>query len=121
MVVAMVYLTTNSPDLFESIVGRDWNALGGWGLFLSLVLFIVIGAFREWWVPGPRYRRQEDILSKTVDVLSSTTSQNEKLIQANEITKHFFEEVTPRRMPRRDAGDTDLGDTPKKGRHDESS
>lgn len=36
------------------------NAIGGMGVatFLALVVLVVtIGGYREWWVPGPRYRK----------------------------------------------------------------
>lgn len=84
-------------DPFVALVTRNWAEVGGWSLFLGLVLLIVIGAFREWWVPGARHARTEAALEKALDVLKETADQNSKLVVANEITKHFFEETTPKR------------------------
>jgi hypothetical protein len=97
-------------DLITAFLAKDWAIVGGWGLFISLVMFIVIGAFREWWVPGPRYRREEAIKQRALDIASEVTKQNGQLITANEITKHFFEETTPKRGTRRATLD-DRGDS----------
>lgn len=86
-----------AADPITDIFNRDWAALGGWSLFFSLAILIVVGAFREWWVPGPRHRRTEQLLEKSVDTVTHLTDQNGQLITANEITKHFFEETSPRR------------------------
>lgn len=104
-------------DPISALLARDWAALGGWSLFFSLVMLIVIGAFREWWVPGPRFRRQETLLTKSVELNHSLSEQNGKLITANEITKHFFQEVTPVRATaqpgRSDSSEGDDGDPPR--------
>lgn len=84
-------------DPITAILQRDWAALGGWSLFIGLSLLIVVGAFREWWVPGGRYRRLELSAEKQSETLSKATSALEKQVQANEIVKHFFEETTPKR------------------------
>lgn len=80
-------------DFFQ----RDWAAVGGWSLFLGMCLLIVIGAFRETWVPGRRYRRLEISAEKLLDSNEALTTQNGQLIVANEITSHFFKETTPKR------------------------
>lgn len=84
-------------DPVTAILTRDWAALGGWSLFIGLCLLIVIGAFREWWVPGGRYRRLEDAATKQSDTLATTATALDKQVTANEIVKHFFEETTPKR------------------------
>jgi len=84
-------------DPFTAFLTRDWAALGGWSLFVMLCVFIVIGAFREWWVPGGRYRRMETAAKVSADALTDAMRQNGQLITTNEITKHFFEETTPKR------------------------
>lgn len=84
-------------DLFTAFLTRDWAAVGGWSLFIALALLIVIGAFREWWVPGKRYTRLETSAAKSADALAEAMTQNGQLITSNEITKHFFEETTPKR------------------------
>lgn len=88
---------TATSDPITSFLTRDWAGLGGWSLFIFLVMFIVIGAFREWWVPGPRYRRMELAAEQASKANDELTKQNGQLITANEITKHFFEETAPKR------------------------
>lgn len=92
-----VSLTGEPVDPITAIISRDWVNVGGWSLFLGLCLLIVIGAFREWWVPGGRYRRLEDAATKQSDTLATTASALDKQVTANEIVKHFFEETTPKR------------------------
>ncbi len=86
-----------AADPITDLLNRDYAALGGWSLFLMLAVLILVGSFKEWWVPGPRHRRTETLLQKSMDTVTTLTKQNEQLIAANEITKHFFEETTPRR------------------------
>jgi hypothetical protein len=89
--------TGESTDPISAVLARDWAAVGGWSLFLGLCLLIVVGAFREWWVPGGRYRRLEDAATKQSDTLATTAAALDKQVTANEIVKHFFEETTPKR------------------------
>lgn len=84
-------------DPFTAFLTRDWSALGGWSLFVSIVVFVVVGAVHEWWVPGGRYRRMEAAAKASADALAEAMRQNGQLITTNEITKHFFEETTPKR------------------------
>ncbi len=84
-------------DPVSAFLNRDWAAVTGWGLFFMLVVFITIGQFREWWVPGPRYRRLEEAATKQSDTLALTAKTLDEQVRANEITKHFFEETAPRR------------------------
>jgi len=107
-------------DPITALLTRDWAALGGWGMFFSLAVFIVIGAFREWWVPGPRYRRQEALLDKSVNLNTSQSSQVDKLISSNEIVKHFFELRTPTRSPFLSKLDDSEGKTTDDNRGDSS-
>lgn len=86
-----------ATDPITAFLTRDWAALGGWSLFIGLVMFIVLGSFKEWWVPGPRYRRTEDLLDKSVELNKELSGQNTNLIQSNEIVSYFFEETAPRR------------------------
>jgi len=98
MYAALVLLTAAAEaDPITAVINRDWAALGGWSLFVSLCMLIVLGAFREWWVPGARYRRLEESSIKMTDANTDLRKQNGQLITANEITKHFFEETVPRR------------------------
>lgn len=90
-------LFSETVDPITALITRDWAAFGGWSLFIGLCLVIVIGAFREWWVPGARYTRLEAasiLMSQANDELRK---QNGQLITGNEITKHFFEETVPKR------------------------
>lgn len=77
--------------------GVHWGNVGGWSLFLGMCLFIVIGAFREWWVPGVRYRRMELSAAEQSKTLATTVDALREQTQANEITKHFFEKTVPKR------------------------
>jgi hypothetical protein len=92
-----MHLAAGAPDPLTALLTRDWAALGGWSLFIGLALLIIIGAFREYWVPGARHRRVEASAEKAADSLAEAMKQNGQLITANEITKHFFEETTPKR------------------------
>ena len=84
-------------DPITALLTRDWAALGGWSLFVAISLFIVIGAFREWWVPGPRHHRVENSASEQSKTLALTVEALKEQTQANEITKHFFEKTVPKR------------------------
>lgn len=99
MVIAalLAYYAATEPDPITAILTRDWAALGGWSLFIMLCVFIVIGAFREWWVPGGRYKRLEVAAQKQSETLSTTAQALDKQVTANSIVKHFFEETTPKR------------------------
>ena len=101
--LAAIYLTMTAAAStadgipIPSFFGVQWDVIGGWSLFLGLCLFIVIGAFREWWVPGVRYRRLESSSTKQADTLAATADALREQTQANEITKHFFEKTVPTR------------------------
>ncbi|CAN5425454.1 hypothetical protein BH09ACT9_BH09ACT9_00800 [soil metagenome] len=88
-------LTDSDP--ITAFFAHDWASVGGWGLFVGLALLIVVGSFRETWVAGRRYRSLEASAAKLQDALTEALKQNGQLITSNEITKHFFEETTPRR------------------------
>lgn len=79
-----------SEDPITALLTRDWSAVGGWSLFISLVLTVVIGSFKGWWVPGWMYKAQ----AKTLD---EAMAQNHTLLVTADITKHFFEATTPKR------------------------
>lgn len=93
----LIQLSANGVDPITALLTRDYAALGGWSLFIGLCLLIVIGSFREWWVPGARHRRLEIAAEKVSDANDELSKQNGQLITANEITKHFFEETAPKR------------------------
>lgn len=95
----MLDLTTvaEGADPITAIITRDWAALGGWSLFIGLGLFFIIGAFREWWVPGARYRRLEDASKTQSETMSTLSKALDQQVRANEIVKHFFEETVPGR------------------------
>jgi hypothetical protein len=95
--ISLFISVAEESDPITAIMTRDWAALGGWSLFLGLCLLVVVGAFREWWVPGGRYRRLEDAATKQSDTLALTAAALDKQVTANEIVKHFFEETTPKR------------------------
>lgn len=82
-------------DPISAIFSKDWAQLGGWGLFVFLCMTIVLGSFFEVWVPGRSYRRLEAASKKQAEVIEALTTQNGQLINANEITKKFFEKTAP--------------------------
>ncbi|AWN03327.1 hypothetical protein PBI_COUNT_4 [Microbacterium phage Count] len=96
MFMTPVIIATES-DPITAFLTRDWAALGGWSLFVAISLFIVIGAFREWWVPGPRHRRVESAAAEQSKTLATTVEMLKEQSIANEITKHFFEKTVPKR------------------------
>lgn len=101
MLDATVELVAAGGDPITALVDHDWAALGGWSLFIGLVLTLIVSLFRETIVPGKRVARLEAALEKQAELITSLTAQNGQLIDANEITKHFFEETGPRRgVPR---------------------
>lgn len=88
---------SEGSDPITAFATHDWAAAGGWSLFILLALTIVLGSFKETWVPGVRFRRTEDALKKMTDAHDELLRQNGQLITQNEITKHFFEETVPKR------------------------
>lgn len=111
------------PDIFTAILERNWAALGGWSLFITLVLAIVF-TIPRWFskeiiVPGEIYRRQVIANEKLAAANEALTTQNGQLITANEITKHFFQETVPKRGEARgwdispEERERQLGQTPK--------
>lgn len=93
----MLSLAPMVLDPISAIIAHKWEDLGGWSLFLGLGLLIIVGSFREWWVPGGRYKRLEDAATRNSQSLAAAMRALEKQVAANEITKHFFEETTPHR------------------------
>ena len=86
-----------STDPVTIFLNGDWGRIGGWGLFVSLCLFFVIGAFRETWVPGARYRRLEVAAQALAKANDNLIQQNGLLLKATELQNHFFDENTPKR------------------------
>lgn len=85
----MAALVAEGADPITALLTRDWAALGGWGLFLSLGFTIILGAFKGWWVPGWMYRQQSETLKQAME-------QNGKLLVTADISKHFYESMTPK-------------------------
>lgn len=96
-ILAAVYTATGDGFSFPSFFSANWAQIGGWSLFIGLCLLIVVGAFREWWVPGPRHRRVESAAAEQSKTLSTTVDLLKEQTQANEITKYFFETTVPKR------------------------
>lgn len=90
-------LSAEGSDPITALLTRDWAALGGWSLFIGLCMLIVVGSFREWWVPGASYRRTQEALAKASEAIGKLTDQNGQLITSNQITAHFFKETIPKR------------------------
>lgn len=81
------------PNFFTT----NFESVGGWSLFIGLCLFITVGNFLEWWVPGRRHRRVEAAAAEQSKTLASVAEALKEQTQANEITKHFFEKTVPKR------------------------
>lgn len=79
----------NIPSFFTT----NFESIGGFSLFIGLCLFIVVGSFMEWWVPGKRYRKLEESSAKQAEQLSVTVNLLKDQTLANEITKDFFLKV----------------------------
>lgn len=90
-------LLAEGGDPITDVVNHDWAALGGWSLFIGLVITLLMALFREGLVPGKRVVRLEGTVERQQELIRDLTEQNGKLIEANEIAKHFFEETAPRR------------------------
>lgn len=80
----------------------------GWTPFGGLVLFIIIGGFREWWAPGPAYRRAVTAAISADESLKLTLKQNTALIESNKISDYFYKNVLP--VPRTRQKKLDLED-----------
>lgn len=116
MLAAITEVTAaTESDPITAILTRDWAALGGWSLFIGLVVFVTIGSFREWWVPGPRYRRLEESAQKQSETLATMVQTLDAQVSVNEILKHFFEDTSPLR---REVGDEEVktGRPPRRSR-----
>lgn len=94
---ATMLVVAATSDPITAFLTKDWASLGGWSLFILLCMTIVIGAFREWWVPGPRHRRVETAAAEQSKTLAVTAEALKEQTQANEIVKHFFEKTIPTR------------------------
>ena len=75
----------------------NFESIGGWSLFIGLCLFITVGNFLEWWVPGRRHRRVEAAALEQSKTLANAVEALKEQTQANEITKLFFEKTVPKR------------------------
>lgn len=93
-----LWSSNDNEDPITAFLTHDWASVGGWSMFVALVIVIVIGAFRETWVPGRSHRRLQRAAEKLSDANDALMTQNGQLITANEITKHFFEETVPKRF-----------------------
>ena len=100
LIPALLLPAADSVDPITALLSRDWAAVGGWSLFIGLVMLIVIGAFREMWVPGPRYKRMEGLLLDANALIKQQADQITKLTEANELTQYVMQQVAPIPRPR---------------------
>lgn len=82
-------------DPLVAILGANWGNLTGWGVALTLATIIVVGALKETWVPGKRFRAIERLLGKSVALNKDLSDQNGKLLVSNQLTADFFRKTTP--------------------------
>ena len=85
-----------TEDPITAFLTKDWASVGGWSLFIGLALLITTGAFREWWVPGPRAKRSEALIASQQALIRQQSDQISKLTEGNEFTKYVMEQVIPR-------------------------
>lgn len=83
-------------DPITAFLTRNWAEVGGWSLFIGLAMLIVVGSFKEWWVPGGRHKRLEVAMEKALDTTQLLVKQNEQLLQVNPLTKILLDERAPR-------------------------
>lgn len=95
--IILTHHLADGGDPFTALMTRDWASLGGWSLFLGFVIFTTYGAFREWWVPGARYRRLEESYKQVQEANAALIKQNDELLEAGKLTTYFFQEVLPRK------------------------
>ena len=81
---------SDAIDPVTAVLTKDYASLGGWSLFIGLVILIVVGVFRGWWVPGWMYRDQAETLNEAM-------SQNKELLASAIVAKHFFETTAAKR------------------------
>lgn len=106
-IILLEAVIVSTSDPITAILSRDWAALGGWSLLVGTWMVIVTGSFREWWVPGVRYRRLETASQAMIEANDELRKQNGQLITSNQIVKHFFEETVPKRGELRDVSEKD--------------
>ncbi len=80
---------TPSIDPFTAIFNRNWADVGGWSLFIGLVILSVTSFMKGWIVPGWMYKEQ----GKTLD---QAMEQNRKLLVVSDIVAHFFKSTAPK-------------------------
>lgn len=97
VVLAYISVVSEVIDPVTAFLNQDWASATGWSMLFATWGYIVIGAVREWWVPGVRFRRTEAAAIKQSETLSSTVELLKLSTTANEITKHFFEKTVPKR------------------------
>ena len=83
-------------DPITAFFSHDWASVGGWSLLVGfLVLWVGVGSFREWWVPGPRARRADLLITQQQALIKQQADQISKLTEGNEFTKYIMEQVVP--------------------------
>jgi hypothetical protein len=100
-------------DPITAFFNRDWASVGGWSLLIGfVVVWIGIGSFKEWWVPGPRARRTENALLEANKLVQQLTDQNGKLIEGNELTQYVIGQVMPKSRGKASTVVGDKGESP---------
>jgi hypothetical protein len=97
VILATVVTADTSVDPITAILSRDWAAVGGWSLFISLVITILTLVLTDRLVAGSRLRKAEGLAEKQAQTISDLTSALKEQTSANQIVQHFFQEVPQKR------------------------
>lgn len=86
-------------DPWSAILSFDWLNVSGWSMFIGVVVLVVLGFFRGWWVPGWLYKRSEKALDASQDALGQALAQNTTLLASQNIVEYVFRELLPPGRP----------------------
>jgi len=68
--------------VIDPALGSQLADLGGFALFLLVIVIAAVGLYRQWWVPGWVYRRLEERLDKAETAALRNAEAIEKLTRA---------------------------------------
>jgi cytoskeletal protein RodZ len=87
--------------MIDPAIGGQLADLGGFALFLLLLVVIAVGLFRQWWVPGYMYRQERadrekaDVqATRNVEALERQNRISVRIATANERNATALEQLT---------------------------